>query len=550
MSDQQGSAGGTQIAVIGMAGRFPGARNLDEYWRNVAAGVESVKFFTEAELLAAGEAPEALQDPNYVRAWPVLEDIDAFDAGFFGMSPHDAAVMDPQHRLYLQIAWAALEDAGYDVDGIERPVGVFAANGMNTYMMFHLVTNQEVMETVGEWLVRHTGNDMNFLATRVSYQMNLKGPSMNVQTACSSSIVAVHTACQSLLNGECDLALAGASALSLPQDRGYFFKEGEILSRDGHCRPFDAGSRGTLFGSGAGCVVLKRLADARADGDHIRAVILGSAINNDGSLKVGYLAPSVDGQVRAVSEALAISGVDAETIGYIEAHGTGTAIGDPIEITALTQAFRGHTDKRQFCGIGSVKANIGHLGEAAGMAGFIKTVLALEHKQLPPSINYEKPNPEIDFASSPVFVNAALAPWKPAGPGVPRRAGITALGAGGTNAHMILEEAPPPPPSGKSRGHQLIALSAKNEAALERMTDGLGQHLREHPELALADVARTLQVGRKQFSHRRTVVVRDTADLLSVLDKRDPKRIATQVQAKAAGSMVFMFPGGGAQYAS
>jgi acyl transferase domain-containing protein/thioesterase domain-containing protein len=548
MSEQEGVSEGALIAVIGMAGRFPGARNLDDYWRNLAAGVESVKFFTDEELLARGESPEALADPSYVRAWPVLDDIDAFDAGFFGMSPRDAAVMDPQHRIFLQESWAALEDAGYDPDRLTAPVGVFAANGMNTYMMYHLVTNREVMETVGEWLVRHTGNDMNFLATRVSYQMNLKGPSMNVQTACSSSLVAVHTACQSLLNGECDLALAGASALSLPQDRGYFFKEGEILSRDGHCRPFDAGSRGTLFGSGAGCVVLKRLADARADGDRIRAVIRGSAINNDGSLKVGYLAPSVDGQVRAVSEALAISGVDPETITFIEAHGTGTAIGDPIEITALTQAFRGHTDKRGFCAIGSVKANIGHLGEAAGMAGLIKAVLAMEHRQIPPSINYDRPNPEIDFAASPVFVNTKLVPWK--GPnGAPLRAGVTALGAGGTNAHMILEEGPARAPSSRSRAHQLVAFSARTEAALERMTDGLVAHLRAHPQLELADAAYTLLVGRKQFSHRRTVVARNAADLLVTLEKRDPKRIATQAQSKSAGSIAFMFPGGGAQYA-
>jgi acyl transferase domain-containing protein/thioesterase domain-containing protein len=547
MSEKEAASEGSQIAVIGMAGRFPGSPTLEDYWRNLAGGVESVKFFTEEELLAVGESPENLQDPNYVKAWPVLADIDAFDAGFFGMSPRDAAVMDPQHRIFLQIAWAAMENAGYDGEKIPGPVGVFAANGMNTYMMFHLVTNREVMETVGEWLVRHTGNDMNFLATRVSYQMNLKGPSMNVQTACSSSLVAIHTACQSLLNGECDVALAGASALSLPQDRGYLYKEGEILSRDGHCRPFDAGSRGTLFGSGAGAVVLKRLSDALADGDTIRAVIRGSAINNDGSLKVGYLAPSVDGQVRAVSEALAISGVDPESISYIETHGTGTIIGDPIEVTALTQAFRGHTEKRGFCAIGSVKANIGHLGEAAGMAGFIKTVLALEHKQLPPSINYDKPNPEIDFADSPVFVNTKLVPWKSQGP---RRAGVTALGAGGTNTHVILEEAPPPRASGRSRGHQLIALSARSEAALERLTDGLAQHLRDHPQLNLADAAYTLQVGRKQFNHRRTLVVRDTADLLATLEKRDPKRIATQVQSKPPGSIVFMFPGGGAQYAS
>ena len=329
------------------------------------------------------------------------------------MSPRDAAVMDPQHRFFLEVAWSALENAGYDPDRAPA-TGVFAACGMNTYMMYHLVTNQEVMDTVGEWLARHTGNDMNFLATRVSYQMNLQGPALNVQTACSSSLVAIHLACQSLLNGECDVALAGASTMSLPQHKGYLFKEGEILSADGHCRPFDARSQGTLFGSGTGCVVLKRLADALADGDNVLAVVRGSAINNDGSQKVGYLAPSVDGQARAVAEAIAISGVDPESISYIETHGTGTRVGDPIEVAALTQAFRAHTEKKGYVALASVKANIGHLGEAAGMAGFIKTVLCLMHEQLPPSINFEVANPARSTSkNSPFFVNTQLhAPWQ------------------------------------------------------------------------------------------------------------------------------------------
>lgn len=509
-------------------------------------GVESVKFFTDEELLAAGESPENLRDAAYVRAWPVLEGIELFDSGFFGMSPRDAAVMDPQHRIFLEVAWEALEDAGYDVETLTGQVGVFASNGMNTYMMHHLVTNREVMETVGEWLVRHTGNDMNFLATRVSYQMNLTGPSLNVQTACSSSLVAIHLACQSLLSGECDLALAGASALSLPQDRGYLFRQGEILSPNGHCRPFDAGSRGTLFGSGAGCIVLKRLGDARAANDPIVAVIRGTAINNDGSMKIGYLAPSVDGQARAIAEAIAISGVDAESISYIEAHGTGTAVGDPIEIAALTQAFRGHTEKRGFCAIGSVKANIGHLGEAAGMAGIIKTALALRHRELPPSINYEKPNPEIDFENSPVFVNTKLRPWIAS---EPRHAGVTSLGAGGTNAHIILEEAPPRAASGPARPLELILLSARTEAALERATDRLAAHLQDHRNLSLSDVAYTLQVGRKQFGHRRALVASSIDDTIQALKARDAKRLHTFASDKAAPSVVFMFPGGGAQYA-
>ncbi|HMJ12222.1 MAG TPA: type I polyketide synthase, partial [Polyangiaceae bacterium] len=539
------SADGSVIAVVGMAGRFPGARSVDEFWRNVSRGVESVKYFTDEELLAIGEAPETLADPAYVKAWPVLDDIELFDAGFFGMSPRDAAVMDPQHRFFLEVTWEAMEDAGYDPDSLQGPVGVFATNGMNTYMMHHLVTSREVMQNVGEWLARHTGNDMNFLATRVSYQMNLKGPSLNVQTACSSALVAVHLACQSLLSGESDMALAGASAFSMPQDRGYLYHEGEILSRDGHCRPFDAGSRGTLFGSGAGCLVLKRLSTALTDGDQIRALIRGTAINNDGSVKIGYLAPSVDGQARAIAEAIAISGVDPEGISYIEAHGTGTAVGDPIEIAALTQAFRAHTEKRGFCAMGSVKANIGHLGEAAGIAGLIKTVLALEHRQLPPSINYDRPNPEIDFANSPVFVNAALRDWTPNGP---RIAGITALGAGGTNAHVIVEEAPSAEPAPALRAHELIVLSAKSQTALDQMTERLALHLEENPTLPLADVAHTLQVGRKQFSHRRSFVASDARDAARTIKTRDATNVATFASKQASRSLVFMFPGGGAQY--
>jgi acyl transferase domain-containing protein/thioesterase domain-containing protein len=553
MSDETDDASaGSRIAVIGMAGRFPGSPDIAAYWKNLCAGVESVKFFTDEELLAAGESPEALRDPSYVKAWPVLDDIDQFDAAFFGMGPRDAAVMDPQHRLFLETAWSALEHAGYAPETQERSIGVFAACGMNTYMMYHLVTNAEIMSSVGEWLVRHTGNDMNFLATRVSYQMNLRGPSLNVQTACSSSLVAVHLACQSLLNGECDVALAGASTLSLPQNKGYFFKEGEILSPDGHCRPFDAGSRGTLFGSGTGCVVLKRLSDARADGDNVLGVILGSAINNDGSQKVGYLAPSVDGQARAISEALTIAGVEPDTISYVETHGTGTAVGDPIEMAALTQAYAAHTDERGFCGIGSVKGNIGHLGEAAGMAGIIKSMLALQHKQLPPSINYRSPNPQIDFAASPFFVNDKLTEWRAKG-GQRRRAGLTALGAGGTNVHVILEEAPPPAPAVPARKQQLLVLSAKTATALERAAENLANHLeadaKTNAGLALADVAYTLQTGRKAFAHRRIVSCDGVASAVAGLRATDVKTSSAQLQSQSAPSVIFMFPGGGAQYA-
>ncbi len=547
MNQETPDLNGSEIAVIGMAGRFPGAPSLEQFWDNIRDGRESVRFFSDEELLAAGEDPSLLADPAYVRAWPQLAGIENFDAGFFGMSPRDASVMDPQHRFFLEVAWEAMERAGYSGASAPLATGVFAATGMNHYMLYHVVPNKEVMRTVGEWLARHNGNDMNFLATRAAYQMNLKGPAMNVQTACSSSLTAIHIACQSLLNRETDLALAGASTMSLPQDRGYLYKQGEILSSDGHCRPFDAGSKGTLFGSGAGCVVLKRLQDALDDGDTVLAVIRGTAINNDGSQKVGYLAPSVDGQARAVSEALAIADVPAESIGMIEAHGTGTAVGDPIEVEALSQAYAPLTDRTGFIALGSVKANIGHLGEAAGMAGFIKTVLAMQHQQFPPCVNFTAPNPQIDFASSPFFVNTTLAPW-PRG-AAPRRAGVTALGAGGTNAHLILEEAPVVAPSAAPpRAAQLLTISARTRTALERASARLADCLDQAPSMVLADAAWTLHEGRVPFQYRRTVVGRTGAQAAAAL--REPQKGTLQATTSDDARIIYMFPGGGAQYAS
>lgn len=539
---------GYQIAIVGMSGRFPGAKTPEALWENLKRGVEAVRFFSDEELLANGESPATLADPNYVRAWPVIDDMDQFDAAFFGMSPRDAAVMDPQHRLFLMVAWEALERAGYAPERTGGPVGVFAACGLNHYMMYHLVTNREVMQTVGEWLVRHNGNDMNFLATRTSYQMNLKGPSLNVQTACSSSLVAVHLACQSLLSGECDYALAGASTLSLPQDRGYLYKPGEILSPDGHCRPFDAGSHGTLFGSGVGCVVLRRLSDAVQDGDTILAVIRGSAINNDGSQKVGYLAPSVEGQARVIAEALAIAGVHPETIGYIEAHGTGTAVGDPIEVRALNEAFAPHTSRRGYCALGSIKANIGHLGEAAGMAGLIKAIQSLRHEQLAPTINYQQPNPDIDFARSPFRVNSDVTEFPLPTPGFPARAGVTALGAGGTNAHVVLEAAPAPPPRAVATGPELFVLSARTDAALARARENLAAHLQAQ-EQPLADVAHTLARGRKEFGQRLAFVASSRGEAIEALRSSDLKRTQRGSARSGNTQVSFLFPGGGAQYA-
>lgn len=536
------------VAVIGMSGRFPGAPDLDTFWTNLRAGVESIRELTEDELVAAGEPLSLVRDPAYVRAAAPLDDIDRFDAAFFGMSPRDAAVFDPQHRLLLECAWEAFEHAGYVGERLDAAVGVFASCGASEYMFKHAVANSQVARSVGEWLIRHTGNDTNFLATRISYELDLTGPSMNVQTACSSTLVAVHLACQSLLAGECDLALAGGAVVAPQQVRGYVYKEGEILSPDGHCRAFDARSAGTVISSAAGAVLLKPLGAALDDGDNVLAVIRGSAINNDGRAKVGYLAPSVAGQARVVTEALAVAGVDARDVSYVETHGTGTLIGDPIEIAGLTQAYRRTTDDSGFCAIGSLKTNIGHTGEAAGVASLIKTVLALQHGELPPSLHYETPNPQIDFASTPFFVNAELRSWKP-DDGQPRLAGVTGLGAGGTNAHVLVEEPPSLPPGDPSRPFQLLTLSARTTGALDRATADLAAHLRRHPDADIADVAFTRLLGRKAFRARRAVVVADADDAADVLDSLDGRRVATAQLRGDSASVVFMMPGGGAQYA-
>ncbi|MFZ2651072.1 MAG: beta-ketoacyl synthase N-terminal-like domain-containing protein [Burkholderiaceae bacterium] len=537
---------GTDIAVVGMAGRFPGARNIDEYWHNLRDGVESLTTFTEAELLAAGVAPEQLRDPNYVKSGAVLPDMEMFDAGFFGFSPREASIMDPQHRHFLECAWEALENAGHVPERFSGAIGVFGGSGHNAYMPYNLLTNPKLVSSVGFFLVRHTGNDKDFLTTRVSYLLNLTGPSVNVQTACSTSLVAIHMGCQSLLSGECDMALAGGVTIELPHRHGYLYQEGEILSPDGHCRAFDAASQGTVFGSAVGIVVLRRLADALADGDHIHAVIKGCAVNNDGAMKVGYLAPSVDGQANAIAEALAIANVPPETVTYVETHGTGTPVGDPIEIAALTQAFRQGTDRTGFCAVGSVKSNIGHTDTAAGVASFIKVALAMQHRELPASLHFHAPNPACDFERSPFRVNAALTPWAPSG--MPRRAGVSSLGVGGTNAHVILEEAPPAEPSGASRSFQLLLLSAKTPKALEAGTSALAEHLEKHADLNFADIAYTLQVGRQPMKHRRCLVAHDLDDALTAIRAGDAQRITTTLAAEGTRSVVFMFAGGGAQY--
>ncbi len=428
------------IAIIAMTGRFPGADDIDAFWQNLCHGVESVSFFSDEELLDAGIAPEFLNDPSYVKARPVLSDVEMFDAEFFGYSPREAESIDPQHRLFLQCAWEALERAGYNPENGESRVGVYAGAAVNAYLLNNYSQNNGFLDSTDSYFRLVLGSEKDYLSTRVSYKLNLTGPSLTVQTACSSSLVAVHLACQALRNRECDMALAGGVAVRIPQKAGYFYRKGLPLSPDGHCRAFDAGARGTVFGSGVGIVLLKRLADAVADKDYIYSIIKGSAINNDGSLKAGFTAPGVKGQAGVISAALANARISPDTIICIEAHGTGTELGDPIEIAALTSVFQNSSRGKNDCAIGSVKTNIGHLTAAAGIAGLIKTTLALEHKMLPPSLHFKKPNPEIDFVNSPFYVNAQLSEWKTK-KNTPLRAGVSSFGFGGTNAHVILEEA-------------------------------------------------------------------------------------------------------------
>ena len=529
------------IAVIGMACDFPGSTTADEYWKQLCAGYEAVQALDREQLLAAGLSERALSDPDYVPAGIILEGLDEFDPAFFGLTPREAAVMDPQHRRFLQCGWAALEHAGHTPADVQRSIGVYAGSGMPWYLIKNVLSHERLVEELGEFLIRHTSNDKDFLATRVSYHMDLHGPSLNIQTACSTSLVAIHLACQSLLYRECEMALAGGSTIEIPHGVGYVYREGEVRSKDGRCRAFDADSTGTAFGSGCGVVVLRRLEDALADGDTVYAVVRGSAVNNDGSMKVGYLAPSVEGQAAAIAEALAVAGVPAEGVSYFETHGTGTRLGDPIEIAALRQAF-GETRGKQYCGIGSVKTNIGHLDAAAGVASFIKVVQALRHRKLPPSLNFETPNPDIDFADSPFYVNTELKDWETGGGA--RRAGVASLGVGGTNAYAVLEEWPQSPGGSESRSNQLLVVSAKTSAAARRAGAALAEHLRANGnDLDIADAAYTLSVGRVPFEHRGFAVMERSGTRCDALQQLKTRRVAVP-----RGHVVFMFSGQGSQY--
>ena len=535
------------IAIIGMAGHFPGAKNLEQFWQNLVNGVESITFFDKQDSAELKIDPGVLDHPNYVRAEPLLEDIDLFDASFFNFNPKQAEITCPEVRLILECAWEALENAGYAGDEAPGAVGVFTGSNVSNYLP--AVNRSKLIPLSLSGFDTYLGNDLNYLSTQISYHLNLKGPSMMVQTACSTSLVAIHMANQSLLNGECDMALAGAVNLMLPQKRGYLYQEGGIFSPDGHCRAFGANSQGTIPGSGLGLIVLKRLEDALADGDAIRAVIRGSAINNDGAVKVGYTAPSVDGQAAVVAEALEIAEVDPETVTYIETHGTGTNLGDPIEIQSLNDVFQASTQRKGFCAIGSVKSNFGHLGVAAGMPSVIKTVLAMEHQQIPPSLHCQQTNPKIDFANSPFYVNHQLTSWPRNG--TPRRAGVSSLGVGGTNVHLVIEESPSPEERQESpteRPYQMLIISAKTTTALEQVTLNLADYLEANPQLNLGDVAYTLQVGRRGFKHRRCLTCQSLEEAITALRNPTSSPVLTASRKLQPPGVVFMFSGQGSQY--
>jgi amino acid adenylation domain-containing protein len=533
------------IAIIGMSGRWPRAANLDTFWRNVRDGVDCITRFAPTEMNVAGDA----RDADVVGARSILEGAELFDAGFFGILPREAELIDPQHRVFLECCWEAFEHAGHDPQTCKGSIGVYAGCGINTYFLRNVCgTPEAVKEFTCNYPVEGhmtlLGALSDTLATRVSYKLNLRGPSLTIQTACSTSLVAVCQACQGLLNYQCDMALAGGVSITFPQNRGYRYQEGGMGSADGRCRPFEATASGTVFGSGAGVVLLKRLEDALADGDHIHAVIRGFAINNDGSAKVGFTAPSVAGQSAVIATAHAVAEVDPRSIGYVEAHGTATPLGDPIEFQALAQAFQAGTDDRQFCALGSVKRLVGHLEIAAGVTGLIATVQALAHEQLPPMPGFEAPSPFIDIANSPFRINTQLEPWQRNG--TPRRAGVSAFGVGGTNAHVVIEEAPAPAPRDDRRPGHLLVLSARSPEALETATTNLLAHLRAHPQTDLESVAFTLQTGRRAFEYRRALACRNPADAVEALELRGLDRFAKGT-AGASPVVVFLFPGMGSQ---
>lgn len=541
--------GDLDVAIVGIACRFPGAPDLAAFWELLRAGKEGIAFFTDEELAARGVPPSRRRTEGFVPAAPVIEDFDCFDAEFFGYSPADAALLDPQHRLFLQCAWHALENAGHGGGhGVGR-VGVFAGTSLSTYLLFNLITRPEIA-AADDTFPAMVANDKDFLSTRLSYHLGLQGPSLDIQTGCSTSLVATHIARQSLLTYQCDLALAGGVSIHMPQRTGYVHTPGGIGSVDGHCRAYDAAGSGTVFGSGVGVVALRRLSDALADGDPIFAILRGSAINNDGHRKVGFTAPSIDGQVEVIRHAMAVAGVEPGDIGFVEGHGTGTELGDPVEVAALNDAF-GRGRGPGTCALGSVKSNLGHLDAAAGIAGLIKASLAVAYGVIPPTLHFERPNPKIPWSDGPFHVNAQAIAWPT---DVPRIAGVSAFGIGGTNAHAIVEgPTERPVDATASDAPVLLLVSAKDEEVLRENAERLATHLETHPGLRLQDVAWTLQSGRVPMRHRQIVVAEQVASAAVRLRGEDragsrPKVAVGECGASPPTGVVFMFPGGGAQY--
>lgn len=538
------------VAIIGMAGRFPMAGNVDQFWENIRAGRECISFFDEQQLQIHPDQELIKAGARFVAAKGVLDNIEDFDAKFWGYTPKEAELIDPQQRIFLECAWEALENAGYDAQRYPGAIGVYGGCYIDTYLWWNLASDPNFVARLVESiqvgsLQTELGNDKDYIATRASFKMDLRGPAINVQSACSTSLVAISLAYQSLTSYQCDMALAGGVTLTLPQEKGYFYTEGGMLSRDGHCRTFDKAATGTVFSNAGAVILLKRESDAIADGDNIIAVIKGAALNNDGGKKLSYTAPSVDGQAEVIATAQALGGVDARTIGYVEAHGTATPLGDPIEVAGLTSAFRQSTSDNNYCALGSVKSNLGHLDVASGVTGVIKCALMLKDKVLAPSINFEQPNPEIDFENTPFYVNTELKPWPEQS--WPRRAGISSFGVGGTNAHVVLEEAPAMSGRKTAAGPFVFPLSARSPAALANCAGNLAAHLRE-AETDLGDVAFTLQEGRRQFEHRAIVVAADRESLLGKLAEFKARGADYNKMSDSDPRLVFMFPGQGAQY--
>jgi len=538
------------VAIVGMALRVPGAVDTQQFWENLRQGVESTTFFSDEELRLAGVPESVLLDPSYVKACGVLEGTEQFDAGFFDMLPREAEILDPQHRHFLECAWEALENAGYGPGtkaAIAARIGLFGGVGLNGYLLHNIATQKELIESMGGWQIT-LGNDKDFAATRAAYKLDLRGAALNISTACSTSLVSVAMGCQSLLSYQCDMIVAGGCSIHLPQDQGYWFQTGGTLSPDGHCRAFDAQAQGTFDGNGAAMVVLKRLEDAIADGDTIHGVIRGFAVNNDGALKVGFTAPSVEGQSSVILEAQEMADISADTIAYVETHGTGTDLGDLVEVTALTEAFRsaGVTENQQ-CGIGSVKTNVGHLDTASGTTSLIKTVLGLSHGQIPPSLHFTQANPKLGLETSPFYVNAKLRDW-PRLKGAPRRGGVSSFGIGGTNAHLVVEEAPAVLPSDAGRVWKLLPVSARSSVALDNNVNRLVAHLREQPDVELADAAYTLQLGRRAFSQRLAVLATHHEGAITTLEAASGNQVFSGSVKDQAPAVVFMFPGQDAQY--